>query len=65
MLARAHQRCSLSRFTLPHALARVVFIEQLYRATLVLEGHPYHREGKPGDGGDVRKSRRAPRATQS
>ena len=30
--------------TLPHALVRVVFIEQIYRAVTILDGHPYHRE---------------------
>jgi 23S rRNA (pseudouridine1915-N3)-methyltransferase len=34
----------LSSFTLPHALARAVFAEQLYRAASLLGGHPYHRE---------------------
>lgn len=34
----------LSSFTLPHALARALFAEQLYRAATVLTGHPYHRE---------------------
>lgn len=33
----------LSSFTLPHALARAVFAEQLYRAASLLTGHPYHR----------------------
>lgn len=33
----------LSSFTLPHALARALFCEQLYRAASLLTGHPYHR----------------------
>ena len=37
--AAAHERIALSDLTLPHAMARVLLIEQLYRAK-----HPYHRE---------------------
>ena len=44
VLARAQETWSLSRLTLPHALVRVLFIEQLYRAVTILDGHPYHRE---------------------
>ena len=35
---------SLGRMTMPHALVRVVLIEQLYRASTIIKGHPYHRE---------------------
>lgn len=34
---------SLGLMTLPHGLARVVLAEQIYRATTILSGHPYHR----------------------
>ena len=43
VLAKASRRWSLSRLTLPHALVRVVLAEQIYRASTVLAGHPYHR----------------------
>jgi 23S rRNA (pseudouridine1915-N3)-methyltransferase len=44
MKKRADFCWSLSRLTLPHGLARVLFVEQLYRAWAIGTGHPYHRE---------------------
>jgi 23S rRNA (pseudouridine1915-N3)-methyltransferase len=35
---------SLSNLTLPHNLVKVILVEQLYRASTILNNHPYHRE---------------------
>jgi 23S rRNA (pseudouridine1915-N3)-methyltransferase len=42
-LARAGEKVALSRMTLPHRLARVVLLEQLYRAMTILRGEAYHK----------------------
>lgn len=40
---RAAETLALSRMTLAHRLARLVLVEQLYRALTILRGEPYHR----------------------
>jgi len=43
-LQRAEQKWSLSAFTFPHPLVRVILTEQIYRAWSLMTNHPYHRE---------------------
>jgi len=42
---QADESIRLSSLTLPHAMARLILCEQLYRAHSVVNNHPYHREG--------------------
>ncbi len=43
VVARADASWSLGPLTLPHELARVIVVEQLYRASTILRGEPYHK----------------------
>ncbi len=47
VLARAGAKLSLGKLTWPHMLVRPMLAEQIYRAQMILAGHPYHRAGRP------------------
>jgi 23S rRNA (pseudouridine1915-N3)-methyltransferase len=48
VIARADAVISFGKLTWPHMLARAMLAEQVYRAQMILAGHPYHRAGRPG-----------------
>ena len=43
LLSQAHHKLSFGAMTMPHQLVRVLIAEQIYRATTIASGHPYHR----------------------
>lgn len=43
LTSRADYSLAMGRLTWPHMLARLLLMEQLYRASTILAGHPYHR----------------------
>ncbi len=45
VLNRANQKWSLSPLTFPHPIARLIVVEQIYRAWSINNNHPYHRAG--------------------
>lgn len=44
LIGRAASVIAFGRMTWPHRLARIMLVEQLYRAQQIIAGHPYHRE---------------------
>lgn len=46
-IQRSDMVLSLGSLTWPHMLVRILLTEQIYRAQSILQGHPYHRQGRP------------------
>lgn len=44
VIEKASMKLSLSPMTFPHKMARMLFVEQIYRAQTVRENHPYHKD---------------------
>ena len=44
VLELANLQLSLGAMTMPHMIARIILIEQIYRAQTIIAGHPYHKE---------------------
>jgi 23S rRNA (pseudouridine1915-N3)-methyltransferase len=43
VIERANQQVSFSKMTFPHQLMRLILVEQIYRALMILKNHPYHK----------------------
>ncbi|MEM6603797.1 MAG: 23S rRNA (pseudouridine(1915)-N(3))-methyltransferase RlmH, partial [Pseudomonadota bacterium] len=43
LLKKAHSHIALGKMTWPHMMARLMTVEQIYRAITLLSGHPYHK----------------------
>ena len=43
IIERSYKTISLSKMTLPHMLARIFLVEQIYRSQSINQGHPYHK----------------------